>query len=109
MQYDKDRLINIKEAAELMSLSASTLYQWCAASKIPHVRLSARAVRFRISQILDFIDNKSVEINDSPPPPKQPRQTKRTKHNFKNNNNNKYLDDLFNQAKNEVLNKTQQY
>jgi len=105
MKNDKtnDKLINIKEAALMLSLSASTLYQWVSAGKIPHVKLSARAVRFRLSQIDGIIDKNTVDVNDSPPSPQPPRQ-KRTKKIFKNCNNNKYLNDLLARAKTDVLN-----
>jgi len=46
-----DRLLDVKEAAQLLSVRPSTLYQWAYERRIPVVKLMGRALRFRQSEI----------------------------------------------------------
>ena len=48
---EEDRLLNVKEAAAMLSLKPSTLYQWAYERRIPTVKLYGRALRFRLSVI----------------------------------------------------------
>jgi excisionase family DNA binding protein len=50
-----DRLLNVREVAELLGLSAGTIYHLVSQRRIPCVRLGARCLRFRESEIQDFI------------------------------------------------------
>lgn len=54
---DGDRLIDVREAAALLGLKPSTLYQWAYHRRIPTVKLLGRrgALRFRISDIEKLI------------------------------------------------------
>lgn len=54
-----ERLMTIDEVAKLTSLSVGTLYHWIGEGRIPFVRFSSRCVRFRRSEILDWIEQKS--------------------------------------------------
>jgi excisionase family DNA binding protein len=62
-----DRLLTIKETALLTGLSVGTLYHFVSKAKIPVVRISRRCVRFRQSDLCDWIDGltnyPSVEEN----------------------------------------------
>jgi excisionase family DNA binding protein len=40
-------LLNVSEVSELTGISVGTLYHWVSERRIPFVRLSARCVRFR--------------------------------------------------------------
>jgi excisionase family DNA binding protein len=51
-----DRLLRAREVAELVGLSTSTVLDWWQAGKLPGFRLSSRAVRFRESEILEWIE-----------------------------------------------------
>jgi len=50
-----DRLLNVGEVAELLGLSKGTIYHLVSQRRLPCVRLSARCLRFRESEIQDFI------------------------------------------------------
>jgi len=104
MLNNYDNLINIKEAAEMLCVAPTTMYMWVAAGRVPHIRLGNRCIRFQVAQLLEFIRNNSVEAEKEAAPkapmPRQPRKRHTNKI-----SNNKYLDDLLEHAKNDVLNK----
>lgn len=51
---DDDRLLDVREAASMLGLKPSTLYQWAYERRIPVVKLG-RALRFRSSAIQKLI------------------------------------------------------
>jgi excisionase family DNA binding protein len=51
-----DRLLRAREVAELVGLSTSTVLDWWQDGRLPGFRLSSRAVRFRESEILEWIE-----------------------------------------------------
>lgn len=55
----QDRLMNVREVAELLGLSPGTIYHLASQRRIPVVRLSARCLKFRHSEILAWIEGKS--------------------------------------------------
>ncbi len=52
---EDDRLLDVREAAAMLGLKASTLYQWAYERRIPIVKLFGRALRFRLSTIQKLI------------------------------------------------------
>jgi excisionase family DNA binding protein len=50
-----DRLINVREAAQLLGMKVKTLYEWSHERRIPVVKLYGRSLRFRLSTILKLI------------------------------------------------------
>ena len=52
---DDDRLLDVREAASMLGLKPSTLYQWAYERRIPIVKLFGRALRFRLSTIQKLI------------------------------------------------------
>jgi len=52
-----DRLLDVNEAAAMLGLKKSTLYQWAYERRIPVVKLSGPRgpLRFRLSMLLRFI------------------------------------------------------
>lgn len=52
---DDDRLLDVKEAATMLGLKPSTLYQWAYERRIPVIKLLGRALRFRLSAIKKLI------------------------------------------------------
>ncbi len=50
-----DRLLDVKEAAEMLSLRPSTLYAWAYERRIPTVKLMGKSLRFRLSEIEKLI------------------------------------------------------
>lgn len=53
--HPEDRLLDVKEAAAMLGLKPSTLYQWAYERRIPVVKLFDRALRFRLSTIQALI------------------------------------------------------
>lgn len=51
---ETDRLLDVREAAAMLGLKPSTLYQWACERRIPVVKLG-RALRFRVSVIQKLI------------------------------------------------------
>jgi excisionase family DNA binding protein len=51
----RDRLLDVGEAAEMLSVKPATLYQWAYQRRIPVVKLMGRALRFRESDLLKLI------------------------------------------------------
>lgn len=61
-----DRLLDVREAAVLLGLKPSTLYQWAYERRIPVVKLFGRALRFRLSTIEKLIEASEVPAQRSP-------------------------------------------
>jgi len=62
----QDRLLDVNEAAALLGLQPSTLYQWAYQRRIPVVKLG-RALRFRMSALLRLIEgSERPALSDSP-------------------------------------------
>jgi excisionase family DNA binding protein len=57
--YKADRLLNIREVAELMGLAPGTVYHLVSQQRIPVVRLSRRCIRFRLSDVNAWLDQKT--------------------------------------------------
>jgi excisionase family DNA binding protein len=54
--FMNDRLLTIREVAILTGLEVSSLYHFVSQFRIPVVRLSARCIRFRYSDLLKWIE-----------------------------------------------------
>lgn len=54
-----DRLLNVSEAADMLGLKRSTLYQWAYERRIAHVKIGG-ALRFRLSAIEKLIVKSEV-------------------------------------------------
>ena len=50
-----DRLLDVTEAAAMLAVKPTTLYQWAYQRRIPVVKLMGRALRFRLSTIEKLI------------------------------------------------------
>jgi excisionase family DNA binding protein len=56
-----ERLLTISEVAEMTGLAVGTLYHFVSQQRIPVVRLSKRCIRFRYSDLLDWIQTLTQE------------------------------------------------
>lgn len=54
------KLLSIEQVSEITGISVGTLYHWVSEKRIPVVRLSARCVRFRLSDIESWVAQKLV-------------------------------------------------
>jgi excisionase family DNA binding protein len=50
-----DRLLDVNEAAAMLSVKPGTLYAWAYQRRIPVVKLLGKALRFRLSDIQRLI------------------------------------------------------
>jgi excisionase family DNA binding protein len=57
-------LLNIKEVAALTGLAVGSIYHLVSQKRIPVVRLSARCIRFRRSDLEKWIDGLSQPTRD---------------------------------------------
>jgi excisionase family DNA binding protein len=58
-----EKLLSIEELSEKLGIPVSTLYAWTCKKKIPYVKLG-RLVRFRESEITEWIAKNSVHPDD---------------------------------------------
>lgn len=58
----EDQLLNYSQVAELTSLRLGTLYALVHARRIPCVRFGPRLVRFRRSEIIEWLASRSVPV-----------------------------------------------
>jgi excisionase family DNA binding protein len=56
-----ERLLTIQEVSELTGLAVGTIYHFVSQRRIPVVRLSKRCIRFRYSDLLDWIQTLTQE------------------------------------------------
>jgi excisionase family DNA binding protein len=57
--YIEDRLLSMREVAELTGLSVGTLYHMISQGRLPTVRISSRCVRTRLSALHEWWDQLS--------------------------------------------------
>jgi len=50
-----EKLLKVQEVAEILGLSADSIYAWASRGKLPVVRISRKAVRFRERDVEEFI------------------------------------------------------
>jgi excisionase family DNA binding protein len=58
-EFDEDRLMDVNDVAKLLGLAPGTIYHLVSQGRIPFIRLSARCLKFRRSDILPWIERKS--------------------------------------------------
>jgi len=51
VNYDPDKLLNVKEAARLLQVKTGTLYSWVHKGKIPHRKVGS-LVRFHRADLM---------------------------------------------------------
>ncbi len=49
------RLLDVKEAANYLSISRTKLYEWCLQGKIPSVRIDSKRL-FDVLELDEFVD-----------------------------------------------------
>jgi excisionase family DNA binding protein len=57
---DEKLLLNCRELAALTGFSEGTLRHWVSEGRLPVVRFSARCVRFRLSDIQEWLAGKVI-------------------------------------------------
>lgn len=62
---NSDGVVNYDGASKLTSIKKPTLAWMVHKRKIPHIRLGPRMVRFRISELAKWMEERSVPVNES--------------------------------------------
>lgn len=52
----EERLITMEEVGDLIGLDRSTIYNWKRRGLLPHYKIGKRAVRFKLSEILQWLE-----------------------------------------------------
>ncbi|MGB9716421.1 MAG: helix-turn-helix transcriptional regulator [Thermodesulfovibrionales bacterium] len=60
-----ERLFNIEELSKILGITKATIYSWTSKNKIPYIKLSKRLLKFRESDILKWIAERSTYPNMS--------------------------------------------
>jgi len=55
-----EKLLTIEELSEILGVKKATLYSWTSKKRIPYIKLSEGILRFRESEIQEWILKKSV-------------------------------------------------
>jgi excisionase family DNA binding protein len=58
---NENELIGSAEAAKLLGIERTTLYQWTSRKQIPFVRISRNLIKFRLADIQALVESKYVE------------------------------------------------
>lgn len=61
--HQKKEFFTIKELAEYLSVKVKTLYAWAESGKIPAFKFNG-ALRFKVSEIMQFIESGKVVVRD---------------------------------------------
>ena len=98
-----EKLLNVEEVSKVLGLSEATVYGWASNRRIPCVKLSAKALRFRERDINDLIEGKLVctKVQTFPRTNSVPKRKKLATANSTVNNNQ--VDRYMEYAKREVL------
>ena len=56
--------LRLPQAAELLGVSNATLRKWVFERRFRFIRVSSRAIRFRVSDIQDFLNSRIVQPLD---------------------------------------------
>lgn len=60
-----DRLLRAREVAELLGLSPATVLDWWESGRLPGFKLSSRAVRFRESEVIAWLEERREVRHDA--------------------------------------------
>ena len=60
-------LLNYEEAAEFLGVQRGTLYAWVSLRRVPHVRFSARCVRFDAAELRAWVEARRVSSTGGVP------------------------------------------
>jgi excisionase family DNA binding protein len=62
-----DGLLTAQQVAALLKVELTTVYKWTSRGRIPHVKLSARAIRFSEAAIAQWLQSKTFDENGERP------------------------------------------
>jgi len=56
-----EKLLTVREAAQILGIKEQTLHLWASQRRIPHYKLGKKAVRFKEEELTAWIDARRVE------------------------------------------------
>lgn len=56
-----ERLLTAERVAEMIGVDIHVLYQWTHRKSIPHIKLSKRMIRFRESEVMEWLKSKACQ------------------------------------------------
>jgi excisionase family DNA binding protein len=56
-----EELLTAKELAQILKLKLSTIYAWTHTGMIPHIKISRNCIRFRLSDVLAWLEERTVK------------------------------------------------
>ena len=65
---DPEQLLDEEQVSKLLQVSTGTLQDWVQTNRITYFRLGWRTVRFRLSDVLEFIERSAVPAKETPAP-----------------------------------------
>ena len=71
-----ESLLTAKELAELISVKVSTIYFWTHTEMIPHLKISRNCIRFRLSDVVEWLKKKEVKGRTTLRLGKQPQSSR---------------------------------
>ena len=57
-----EKTLTYAQAADFLSVPLGTLYSWVHLRKVPHIRISARLVRFDRAELVAWMDERRVAV-----------------------------------------------
>ncbi len=58
-KLNNNRLLKPKDAAELIGVAKSTIWEWCRNGRLPHIRVTPRCFRIRQSDLESFLNGRT--------------------------------------------------
>ena len=96
-----EKLIDINAVSELVNLPVKTLYQYVQQKRLPVLKISSRCLRFRLSDIMLWLESKSQGVQEAPMPVR--RSTRRPRKTTINSRSKNHIDALVESVRKEVL------
>jgi len=60
-KVEREKLYTFDEMCQMLQLDRRTLYEWVQYHKIPYVRVNEELVRFRLSDIAQWVKSKNTQ------------------------------------------------
>ncbi len=56
-----EKLLSIDDLSEILGVKKATIYSWTSQDKIPYIKLNKRLIKFKESEILEWLQKMSIE------------------------------------------------
>src|SRR5688572_11625038 len=54
-------LLTVEDAAQLLAVRPSTIYEWVRSGRMPHLRLGPRAIRFTRPMLAEWVESRRAD------------------------------------------------